>query len=163
MNKWNIIGTKSYIDYIENNSQYFVKILGQSITVEKNGNRELRDGNFTTWYYKNYKAIIFKQGEIGSLHFFIDYYIKKNVIGFFMDSDLEKHQYATEWDEDEIKEVGIDTWLSKKLQEIDNTIEENNENKIKINKEEGDSNKLTLSPGTTTWDDIKKYYENKKK
>lgn len=163
MNKWNIIGDRYYIDFIQKNSKYFKQVLGQSITVEKNNNKELREGNFTTWYYNNYKAIIFKQGEIGGLQFYIDYYLKKDILGFFMDGQLETHQYATEWDEDLIKEVGIDSWLGKKLKEIDETIEENNEKKTKINTEVGDASKLTLNPGATTWADIKEYYQSKKK
>ena len=162
MNKWNIISNKYYIDYIQNNSKYFKKKLGQSITVEQNSNRELRQGNFSTWYYNNYKAIIFKQGEIGPLHFFIDYYLKKNILGFFMENDLDNIQYAIEWDEDEVKEIGIDVWLSNKLQEIDNTIEENEKIKNEKTDKVGNPEKLRTSPGSTTWSDIKEYYNSKK-
>lgn len=162
MNNWNIIGCKPYIDHIQNNSKYFKKMLGQSITVERNNNKELREGEFTTWYYNNYKAIIFKQGEIGHLHFYIDYYIKKEILGFFMGDNLEENQYAIEWEDDEIKKVGIDIWLGNKLKEIDETIIQNKEDKKTKTDIIGDPTKLKLNPGSATWADIKEYYKSKK-
>lgn len=165
-NQWNIISNKGYIDYIQDNSKYFKKSLGQSLTKQTTGgDRELREGNFTTWYYQQHKAMIFKQGEIGQLHFYIDYYLKKDILGFFLNSDIENHQYAIQWEEDDIKEVGIDAWLGRKIKEIDEEIEGvkgEKENKINT-KAEGNADKLKVSPGAVTWEDIKKYKMSKNK
>lgn len=167
--KWNIIGPKLYIDQISK-SKYFQKKLGRSLTLEKNNERFLRmdeDDNtreiFTTWYYNNFKALIFKAGEIGPLYFYIDHFLKKEVMGFFMENESDKHQYLVEWSQEEVNSNGIDIWLSEKLKEIDETLDyHKNENEKEINTiKEGNANKLLSNPGGVTWEDIKKYKQNK--
>ena len=161
MNKWNITGPKLYIDQMSK-SKYYRKSMGQSLTVERNSNRELREGVFTSWYHKNYQSLIFKTGEIGPLHFYIDYYLKKDIMGFFLGGDENNHQYALEWDQELINEIGIDPWISMKLQEIDETISGSDKNESDNLIDNGDSNKLKLNPGSVSWKDIEDYYNKKK-
>jgi hypothetical protein len=158
---WNITGTKKFVDKLKQ-SKYYKQSLGQSLTVEKNGGRKMRQDVFTSWYYKNSKALIFKQGEIGNIHFYIDYYLKEDVVGFFLQNDLDKHQYAINWEEEEIEENGIDNWLSNKLKEIDEQILESDLNKENKDNIIGDENKLQMNPGSVNWKDIEAFYKKKK-
>lgn len=161
MNKWNITGPKVYIDQMSK-SKYFKKSMGQSLTVEKNSKREMREGSFTSWYHTNYKSLIFKVGEIGSLHFYIDYYLQKDILGFFLGDREDSHQYALEWDQKLIDDQGIDVWISMKLQELDDTIEESERKDIIDVDDDGDSDKLKINPGSVSWKDIEEYYKKKK-
>lgn len=164
MNQWNITGPKFFIDQMSK-SKYFKRSMGQSLTMDRNGNREMREGSFTSWYYTNYKSLIFKVGEIGSLHFYIDYYLKKDILGFFIGGSEDKHQYAIEWDQEYIDRNGIDSWISEKLKELDETIDELNRRRIQKEEDSkivGDKEKLKLNPGSVSWKDIEDYYKKKK-
>lgn len=159
METWNIVGNNFYINYIQENSKYFKKELGKSLTVEKNEDREMREKEFASWYYDKYKCLIFKQGVIGTLHFFIDYRLKENFIGFFRKEDPDVHQYGVEWDIE--KGENIDAWLSMKLQDVDNTIAYNKDKESKETTT-GDGEKLIQNPGSVSWNDIKDFYQRKK-
>lgn len=163
-NSWNITAPRHYITYIQS-SKYFTQDLGRSHTVydEKKGDKELREGEFSTWYYNNYKSLIVKSGFIGPLHFYIDYYMKKEILGFFLDTDSSKHQYAVEWDQKRIDIIGIDSWLSEKLWEVDNSLFENSDKEYTEEVQNGDSDKLVTNPGGVSWKDIEDYYNKKKK
>jgi hypothetical protein len=163
-NHWNITAPKPYIDLIKT-SKYFRQDLGRSATVydEKKGDKELREGAFSTWYYNNYKSLIVKTGVIGPLHFYIDYYLKKEILGFFLNSDLDKHQYAIDWDQERIDIIGIDSWISEKLREVDMSLMEDEDKEHAKKVATGDSSKLMSNPGGTTWKDIEAHYNKKKK
>lgn len=165
MNKWNIIAPPNYINQIKK-SEYFSKDLGQSLTVHDtqgvNG-RKLRDKAFTSWYYNKYKSLLFKSGNIGLLNFFIDYYLKKDLIGFFLDDNMEDHQYAVEWDQKRIDEIGINAWMGEKLKEVDDTIENIIDNKNNNEGDKGDPNKIYSNPGSVSWKDIEEFFRNKNK
>lgn len=165
-NHWNITVPQNYITKIQK-SKYFQQDLGRSHTLidPKKNEREMREGAFTTWYYNNYKSLIVKSGIIGPLHFYIDYYLKKEVIGFFLNGDSKKHQYAIEWDQDLIDDIGIDSWLSDKLKEVDDILNEvdDKDNSLVEDESSGDYNKLVSSPGSVSWKDIEDYYIKKKR
>jgi hypothetical protein len=157
MNKWNITAPPRYIDQIRT-SKYFKLSLGQSLTVQKNEGRALRENTFTTWYHKNVGSLIFKKGEIGLLSFFIDHYINDDIIGFFLSDNPDKHKYAIKWEQDYIDEYGIDSWLSKKLKEADEEVDNIGKNKGKKEDNTGDPDKLKNNPGQVTWKDIEAFY-----
>jgi hypothetical protein len=162
MKSWSIIGPEYYIKEFQK-SKYFQKTLGTALTTEnKNtGGRELVKNDFKTWYYKKFKSLLFLEGKIGPLELYTDYYIKKNVLGFFLKENPDDYQYAIDWDGNYITENGIDSWLGKILKDVNESIEEEN---IKPKEEKvGDGNKLYTNPGEVSWDDLKDYMNKKKK
>lgn len=165
INKWNITAPLPYINKIKT-SKYFKQDLGKSHMVydEKKGDRYLREGDFTTWYYNSYRSLAVKSGQIGPLHFYIDYHLREEIMGFFLDTDLTKHQYAIEWEQDLVDKLGIDIWLSEKLKYIDETLanEIENENNKDQEEEVGDANKLLNNPGGVSWKDIEAHFNKKK-
>tara|TARA_R110000772_G_scaffold2410_4_gene8537 strand:- start:28539 stop:29039 length:501 start_codon:yes stop_codon:yes gene_type:complete len=161
-NQWNIAAPKPYIDQLQT-SKYYKQDLGKSLTFydNKKGDRALREEEFSSWYYENYKSLIFKSGTIGSLHFYVDYYLKKEIIGFFLEKEEGKHQYAIEWDKDRIKAIGIDSWLGERLKEVDTMLEDSLvEDKEEVT--EGDGSKLLSNPGGVSWKDIEDHFNKKK-
>ena len=165
MNKWYVIGKKYFIDEVTS-SEYFKKDMGMSNTMvnSKTKDREMREDTFSTWYYNKYKRLLFKTGKIGNIEFFIDYYLKDDVVGFFLDKDLENHQYSKGCDIDDIKEKGINQWISITLKELDETLDfVKRENEKEINKDSGTAEKLFTDPGNVSWKDIIEYQKRKNK
>ena len=164
MNKWYITGDKYIIDKISE-LPYFSKNMGRALTNinERTNERELTMG-FTKWYYDTYSSLLFKRGSIGTLEFYIDYYLKdKSVVGFFKEGELQTHQYATNWDIDDIDKNGIDNWLSNNLEELDKTIESVGETFDNVPNKKGNPELMKTHPGQVKWDDIKEYYNQLKK
>lgn len=167
MNKWYIVGKKHFIDEL-GNSKYFKKDMGMSNTMvnTKTRQREMRKDTFGEWYYSKYKSLLFKSGYIGSLEFYIDYYLKEDVVGFFLDKDKNNHQYSKECNINEIREKGIDNWMGDALKELDETLNMvKNDNQKEINnnnsQEKGDINKVFQDPGNVSWKDIVEYQKRK--
>lgn len=150
-----------YIDQIRTSS-YFTQDLGQSSTMynNKTGDRELREGTFSTWYYNNYNSLVIKSGYIGPLHFYIDYYLNKNIMGFFLQEDMEKYQYAVEWEQEEIDKIGIDAWLGRKLKEVDQSVSDVVGKSS--NDKTGSADKIRQNPGSVSWKDIEAHYKKLK-
>jgi len=165
MNIWNITGSQFNLEQFKR-SKYFLVELGMSNTVKGAGDsRKLREGQFTSWYYNQNKSLIFKIGKIASIHFYIDHYlVNKELIGFFMHGNEDKHQYAITWEQEYVDKHGIDAYLSKLLKEVDDTVdstdfpEKSNE---KVTKD-GEGDNVVISPGSATWEDIAQYIKNKK-
>lgn len=166
MNKWSVVGTRPFIDEIQK-SNYFSKDLGKSFMNDDNSNKSLRDNSFTTWYYKKTNALIFKQGTIGNINFYIDYYLQKPIIGFFLESKEDTHQYAIDLDVDDIKQKGVDVWLGENLQQLDNQVSYEKQKTTQKegieNLDEGDPDMVLKNPGEASWKDIQAYYKKYKK
>tara|TARA_R110000772_G_scaffold5341_4_gene19178 strand:+ start:2855 stop:3358 length:504 start_codon:yes stop_codon:yes gene_type:complete len=162
-NHWNITAPKHYINQIQT-SKYFKQDLGRSAMIydEKKGDKELREGEFTTWYYNNYKSLVVKSGFIGPLHFYIDYYIKKDILGFFLNTSLNQHQYAIDWDQERIDIIGIDSWLSEKLRTVDESLDEDTNKEHEVEEISGDGSKLMSNPGGASWKDVEDHYNKLK-
>lgn len=114
--EWNIVCTPNFINKLKKESKYFKATLGNVLTVEKDGGRELMDGKFNTWFYKKFRANIYKSGEIGTLDFYINYYEKRSIVGIFSKEDPDSTSYGIEV----VPNLNnIDSWLYSKLKEIE--------------------------------------------
>ena len=164
INNWNIVTTKGNIIKIKRASKFFKQDLGKSLTTIDidSGGRKIREKEFTEWYYNNIGVLIYKEGKIGILNFYSDYYLKKNILGLFKG----EHNFMFEFDENKIRETDMDTWLGSIIKESDeeiSKIEGNSEDKSDEDKnDKANAERVIIDPGSATWEDIKKHYNKKK-
>jgi len=102
-----------------------------------------------------------KHGFIGDVNFYNDSLIKENVLQLY----IENEEFFIPWDNKTIMEMGFDAWLGKILKENTEKFEEmrNNQNEEVIEEKKGDSQKVLISPGSVTYDDMKAYLESQMK
>jgi tRNA G10 N-methylase Trm11 len=140
--------------------------LGSSISaVNKNNQRKLsindRD-EFIKFYYNKHKIIAQSVGNIGSINFFTDHYIKEDIVVVYCNDK----EFVFEHKRDLMKAKGIDAYLGSIIKEIETKYGD----EIKISKpivntdaaKEGDASVLKLSPGSVTYEDILKYKSQRK-
>ena len=134
-----------------------------SITMEKNGERLLSDKDqFAASYNFHYKASILAKGNIGGIKFYVDYYINEDKIVFYY--NLE--EFLFDYDKKlAIEKGGIDPYLGYLLKQVDELYEE----RMGINKQKseepiksGNPDMLIKNPGSVTYEDVKKYIQQKK-
>jgi len=166
MNKWSVVGDRVFINEVKN-SKFFQQDLGESFFSLDTSEKKLRNKSFSTWYYKQTNSLIFKQGKIGNITFYLDYYLQKSIVGFFLESKEDTHQYAIDFDVNEIQNYEIDTWLGNKLQQVDSEVyeSENKENQKEgtENIDQGDPEKVFNNPGEVSFKDLQAYYRKYKK
>ena len=143
-------------------SKYFKVNLGFSITLEKNEERVLNDQDkFAISYNYQYKTTILAKGSIGNIKFYVDYGILEDHLAFYY--DLEEFVFAL--DKEFIRENGLDAFLGKCLRLVDEGYENiKKSRKEKENKEIkiGTPDKLTLNPGSVTYEDLQAYIKSKR-
>jgi hypothetical protein len=159
---YNIVTNQKIIGIIKK-SKYFRVNLGMSVTMEKNGDRVISDkDHFAVSYNFQYKTTIYAQGNVGNMKFYTDYFIREDKIAAY----FELEEFLFDYDESFVINKGIDAYLGHLLKEVD-TQYHDLMNKNKIEKEESiekpaDPNKLVSNPGGVTYDDIKKYMQEKR-
>lgn len=147
-------------------SRYFRVNLGMSVTMEKNGERILSDKDqFAASYNYQYKTSIYAQGMIGNIKFYIDHYIKEDKIAAY----LELEEFVFDYDENFIKEKGIDSYIGHILMNVDEKFDdrkkkekEEYDKKVSGPTRYGDPDKLIKSPGSVTYEDIVEYMKRKR-
>jgi hypothetical protein len=144
-------------------SKYFKQRLGLVSTVDKNGSRIYNEKDkFSHFYNTLYKTTIYMQGSIGNITFYIDYYIREDLIAMYYNTE----EFIFKFDFDVVKEKGIDFYLGHLLKKIDIEYEERlrkaEEKKIEV-KKEGSADKIISNPGSVNYEDLKAYLEQKNK
>lgn len=155
---YNVVCHPQVINFFKK-SKYFKTELGYSLTLfnEKKNNIEFNKHNeFGLFYKDKKKSICQKEGNVGPVDFYVDYYLKNNTISvWFKDTEFD-----FEFSLNEFKSKGVDNYLG----DILNSVKESNTKaeKIKIN-EKPNPEKVFTNPGEVTYNDLKEYYKNKNK
>lgn len=155
-NNWNIVVNDFFIQKYVSKSKYFKKDLGKSLTVEKKNKRDLRQNEFTSWYYNVNKSLIYKKGSLGIIDFYCDYsYSTQIKMGIFLNDNPTKNFIFGI--PDGIK--NFDNWIGDILVNIEQEIA--NENKkgdfVKLEDKKGNADALKNNPGAVTWRDVVEY------
>jgi len=146
--------------------RYFKVNLGLSSTMESK-NSDLRPLNdkdkFSYFYNTQYKATIYGQGNIGDIKFYVDHYIKEDVLAVYYNME----EFIFEFDKQMVKEKGIEHFIGhvlKKLEtEHEERIREAENKKIESEKRKADASLISANPGAVTYEDIKAYMDKKNK
>ena len=102
------------------------------------------------------------QGTIGDIIVYLDYYINEDVIALYYNTE----EFIFNYDPKMVKDKGIDFYLGHLLKKMETEYEERikkSEEKQLDVKKEGNADTLKLNPGAVTYDDLKKYLEQKNK
>ncbi len=145
-------------------SRYFRVSLGLVPTVEKNGGRVYNDQDrFAHFYNIQYKTIIYGQGNVGDIKFYVDHYIKDSSFAVYSEDFQE---FLFELDSILIRDKGIEFYLGHILksteEEYDERIKTNELKKIE-EKPEGIAEKIFSNPGNVNYEDLKAYLAEKNK
>ncbi len=160
--KYQIVTNHNVMKWIKQ-SNYFTTNLGYAVTADNKGERVINDkDHFAGSYNHQYKTTIYAQGTIGDIFFYVDYGILDDTIAAY--HMLEEFVFS--FDEKEVREKGISAYLGGILRSIDTQYAERME-KEKREKEilenrAGSADRLTVNPGSVTYDDIKAYIQQKR-
>lgn len=155
---YNIVTNQKIISEVKK-SRYFKRNLGIVNTTEVNGQKVLnnRDG-FAFYYNTNYKTTILAQGNIGDIRFYIDYYIKEDVMAFYYNEE----EFIFDFEPEIIRDKGFDFYLGHLLKRIDTEYEDRlKEAEVKKAEPipEADPDKIFKNPGSVTYNDLKAYLD----
>jgi hypothetical protein len=142
-------------------SRYYKQSLGLIPTVDKNGERVFNEKDeFNYFYSTRYNTTIYRQGNIGDINFYIDYYIQEDLMAFYLNSE----EFIFNFDFNLVKTKGIDFYLGSLIKKIEvdesEKAKEAQEKKIEI-KKEANPEKVFVNPGAVTYDDLKAYMAKK--
>jgi hypothetical protein len=161
---YSIVTNYKIINYFKR-SKYFRINLGLASTlVDRTGERRNNENDKFAFHYNNlYKTFIYAQGNIGDILFYVDHYIKEDVMAIYINHE----EFIFKFDEKLIIEKGPDFYLGKTLKEL----KEENEERVRKAEEKklGSENKianpdiLVKNPGAVTYDDLQAYLEQKRK
>lgn len=143
-------------------SRYFKTNLGIVNTIEKNGDRVYNDRDKFSFFYNNtYKTTIQGQGHVGNIMFYIDYYIKTDVLAVYYNTE----EFIFEYDEKLMKNKGADFYIGH----IFKTLELEHEERLKKAEEqkfeykkESDPTILNKNPGSVRYEDLQAYLAKKR-
>lgn len=142
--------------------RYFKVSLGLASTlIDKSGRRIANENDqFAFFYSDQYKTIIYGQGNVGDIKFYIDHFIKEPIMAVYFGSNNEEFTFTVDFKL--ISDKGIDHYLGHILKEVESQYEERvkTETEKKMEpKKKGDPNLITLNPGSVTYEDLKAYLE----
>lgn len=144
--------------------RYFKVNLGLASTMEtKNSDeRTLNDKDkFAHFYNTQYKTTVLAQGNVGDIRFYVDHYIKEDVLAVYYNME----EFIYNYDGKMLKEKGIEYYLGYILKNLEteheDRIKEGEEKKIEAETRKSDPSLLTKNPGAVTYADLKLYMEQK--
>ena len=142
-------------------SKYYKQSLGLVPTVEKNGSRVFNDKDtFSHFYNTQYNTTILRQGTIGDITFYIDYYINEDLVALYLNTE----EFIFNFEHNVVKQKGIDFYLGSLFKRLENEnedrIKEAEGKKIEI-KKDANPDVILSSPGNVTYDDLKAYLAKK--
>lgn len=143
-------------------SRHFRQSLGLVATVEKNGQRVFNDKDqFSKFYNQSYRTTIYAQGNVGDIRFYVDHMIHDINFAVYVGDTYE--EFINSFDFEMAQNKGVDFYLGHLLKLADEAydLKVKNDELKKIDKEEGNADKLIANPGNVTYDDLKAYLEKK--
>lgn len=162
---YNFVTSKEIIQKFKK-SKYFTQNLGYSLSIAKDSGRQFSINDkdkFVKFFFEKYRITIMSEGNIGSINFFTNYYIKDDTIAVFNNNK----DFIFTHDEQKLLSEGVDSYIGSFIKNIEVNyqkeleiakLEKEKENKIIY----GDAAKLTENPGQVSWADIQAYYKVKK-
>lgn len=146
-------------------SRYFRTNLGLVSTVEKNGDRTYNEKDkFSFFYFNQYRATIYGQGNVGDIKFYTDHFIRDNTIAVYYGDNFDEFVFTL--DPSYIKEKGVDSYLGHILKSVEEQYEERKKKdelkKIEQQKQIGNADKIIKNPGQVNYEDLKSYLEKQR-
>jgi hypothetical protein len=146
-------------------SRYFRLNLGLVSTVEKNGDRTYNEKDkFSFFYFSQYNATIYGQGNVGDIKFYTDHFIKDNTIAVYYGDNFDEFIFTL--DPNYIKEKGVDSYLGYILKSVEEQYEERKKKdelkKIEQKRQVGNAEKIFKNPGQVNYEDLKAYLEKQR-
>lgn len=143
-------------------SRFFKVNLGLVNTIEKNGDRTYNERDKFMYFYNNqYKTTIYGKGHIGDIFFYLDYYIKSDVMAVYHETE----EFIFDYEEEKMKQKGPEFYLGWILKELEKKneerIKENEEKKIERETVVGNPDKVFINPGAVSYADIQAYIQKK--
>ena len=152
--------TTSVISNFFKGSKYFKRDMGFSITSSASGEKKIDlSDTFLKFYNSKHGTLPKKEGNIGSISFYTDFYIKGDIIGVFH----KGNDYIFECDMNKIRNVNIDSYIGDIIKEIETKYNDEDLDVVTEDKEAGDPNMVFKNPGAVTYADMKAYLKNKNK
>lgn len=144
-------------------SIYFRQNLGMIATVEKNGQRVFNDKDkFLKFYNSSYRTVIYAQGNVGDIKFYVDYQIQDDNFGVYVGESFE--EFINTFDRDIVRSNSIDFYIGHLLKIADEAYEEkkkNDELKKLDERPVGNSEQILQNPGSVTYEDLRAYMDKK--
>lgn len=161
---YQIVTNLKIMNYIKKSRYYRVNLgLANTINDPKGGDERIfnqRD-KFQYFYNNQYKTTIYGQGNIADMMFYVDHYIKDDVMAVYLNND----EYIFNLDENLIKEKGPDYYLGHILKELDSQ----HEQRVKAQEEkkaepikEANPDKVIMNPGNVNYEDLQAYLKKKR-
>jgi len=144
-------------------SKYFKVNLGLVNTIERNGERVYNERDKFAYFYNNqYKTTIYGQGSIGDIMFYLDYYIRQDVLAVYLNND----EFVFDFDPIMAKEKGPEFYLGHILKQVDIQHEERKKEEEEKKataeaKPEGNAEVLLKNPGAVNYADLEAYIKKK--
>lgn len=143
-------------------SRHFRQSLGVVATVEKNGQRVFNDRDqFSKFYNQSYRTTIYAQGNVGDIRFYVDHMIHDINFAVYVGDTYE--EFINSFDTEMVQSKGVDFYLGHLLKLADEAydLKVKNDELKKIDKEQGNADKLIVNPGNVTYEDLKAYLDKK--
>ena len=173
---YNIVTNGKVLNEIKK-CRYFKINLGVASTMvdSRSKDRSLNTSDkFAISYVEKYHHLIYAQGNIGNIRFYMDYYIMSDFLLYYIgDDDYEEFKF--DFDFKYVKNNSIENYLNTILKEAEDEYtrikqlgierEEHKRNMLKQahTDKNGDPNKVLVNPGTATYEDVQAYIEQMKK
>jgi hypothetical protein len=160
----NIVTSTEIVKYFKT-CKYFRQNLGIVQSVDKSGTRMINDQDkFSYFYYNQYRAQIFAQGNVGDVKFYIDYGIRDTTVAVYFSDMFDEH--ILNFDFENYKKNGIEFYIGHILKNVEEKHEERKkkqEIKKHVDKQLGDPDAVFNNPGAVTYADLKAYLEKQQK
>ena len=160
---YNIVSNQKIISEFKK-SRYFKMHLGIANYTEKNnGGKVLNDKDkFAHFYNSGYKTTIFAQGSVGDIRFYIDHYIREDVMAFYFNDE----EFIFPFDKAMCVEKGIDFLLGHFIKKIEieyaDRIKEAEVKKAEP-KKPGNGELVKMNPGAVKYEDLQAYMAKQNK
>lgn len=159
---FNIVTNQKVVDEIKR-CKYFKMNLGMVATVEKSGERVYNEKDkFSHFYNTQYKTTIYMKGNVGDIVFYLDHYIKEDVLAVYYNTE----EFIFNFDQKMISEKGVEFYLGHIIKTLETEHEERlkaaEEKKIETKKPANPSVVIN-NPGAVSFDDLKAYLQEKNK
>jgi hypothetical protein len=159
---YNIVSNYKIISEFKK-SRYFKINLGISNYTEKNHDKVLNDKDKFAYFYNSmYKTTIFGQGSVGDIRFYVDHYIREDVMAFYYNNE----EFIFPFDKAMCAEKGIDFLLGHFIKKIEidyeDRIKEAELKKVEP-KKPGNEQLIKVNPGSVTYADLQAYMDKKNK
>lgn len=155
---YNFVSTHS-INQEFKKSNLYKRNLGRALSVKENDRRVFKlndDDVFVKFYLQKYKTVIYSEGNVGQINFFVDHYIKNDIIIVF----YKEKDFIFNHNPSLLRSKGINGYIGTFIEELETNYKEELEEVNDINIEEevtGNEENLIKNPGAVSYEDIKKY------